>query len=383
MKAGRRHCENVARLSAGLLIALQIVDSPDGLTAAQGPRLETTAQLDARIDSIPLISIGDEEDDPLYRVIGAVSYGDTLIVAENSTGTLRYYDRATGKLHRTVGGMGEGPGEYQALTRLQSVGDRIHTYDWEASRVTILDLAGAVERTVRIAPWSHYMAPGVLGFFPDGSMLVAAVYRDLANPAQVPTIRRDTWVFARFDDTGNFVDSLGSFLGKESYVVPYGRGGESYPEWPVPFAPQSMIGVVGEYYYVVDNMDPAIPVFEQTGNLRHEARPEIRSEPQRITREDARRFREADDVDRQPPEFYPYYRAARNVAGALWVLNYGPADSDALSWTVLSTEGAIVGRVRSSDRLTVLAVDDDTAAVLRVDDLGVETVELRRIVGWP
>ena len=53
------------------------------------------------------------------------------------------------------------------------------------------------------------------------------------------------------------------------------------------------------------------------------------------------------------------------------------------SWTVLSTEGAIVGRVRSSGRLTVLAVDDDTAAVLRVDDLGVETVELRRIVGWP
>ena len=130
-------------------------------------------------------------------------------------------------------------------------------------------------------------------------------------------------------------------------------------------------------------MDPVIPVYEQTGNLRHEVRPAIRSEPQRITREDARRFREADDVDRQPPEFYPYYRGARNVAGALWVLDYVPADSDVFSWTVLSTEGAIVGRVRSSDRLTVLAVDDDTAAVLRVDDLGVETVELRRIVGWP
>ena len=218
MKAGRRHCENVARLSVGLLIALQIVDSPDGLTAAQGPRAETTAQLDARIDSIPLISIGDGDDDPLYRVIGAVFYGG-------------YPDR--------------GRNQYR--------------------------------------------------------------YSSLLRPGDRPV----------------------------------------------------------------------------TSNLRHEVRPEIRSEPQRITREDARRFREADDVDRQPPEFYPYYRGARNVAGALWALDYGPADSDVLSWTVLSTKGAIVGRVRSSGQLTVLAVDDDTAAVLRVDDLGIETVELRRIVGWP
>ena len=121
MKAGRRHCENVARLSVGLLIALQIVDSPDGLTAAQEPRAETTAQFDARIDSIPLISIGDGDDDPLYRVIGAVFYGDTLIVAETSTGTLRYYDRATGQLHRTyatryVPRSGRNPKESQGKT---------------------------------------------------------------------------------------------------------------------------------------------------------------------------------------------------------------------------------------------------------------------------
>lgn len=377
-----QHCKGSARLSISLLVALQVVGVPGGVAVAQGPGPEIPSQLDAWIDSVSLVSIGEDDVDPLYLVVGAVFHGDTLIIAENSTGMLRYYDRATGRLHRTVGGTGEGPGEYQALVFLQVVGDRIHTFDLVASRVTIMDLAGVVERTVRIAPTSRHMAPQVLGFFPDGAMLVAGFSRDWTNVARVPTIRRDPWVLSRHDEMGNFIDSLGWYLGKEFYVVPYGRDGEAMPEWPVPFARLSMVGVFGDNYYVADNMEPRIPLFDQEGNLRDELDVEISPEPQRVTREDARRFREADEVDRQPPEFYPFLGEARNVSGRLWVRHYGSGESDVHTWTVLSSDGDIVGRVRSLDRLVVLAVDGDTAAVVRVDDLGVETVELRRILEW-
>lgn len=364
-----------------LVLACQFGHFVDDLSAGQTPRPETTPQVDAWIDSLPLISM-DQEAHPFYGVVGAVFYGDTLIVAERSTGTLRYYDRATGKLHRTVGGSGEGPGEQQLMLRMQSVGDRIYTYDLEASRVTVFNLAGEVERTVLVAPWgAAATAPQVVGFFPDGSMLAIAMVRDWDDQVDAPTVRRDTWTISRHDQMGNFVDSLGEYLEKEVYVEPFGRGGERMGDLQVPFVRDNTVGVVGDDYFVLDNMASAIPVFDQTGELRHELGLQIRPEPQRLSREDARRFREEDEVYRQVPEFYPYYFAVRYVAGALWVLNY-PVQTDVYSWTVFAPEGGAVGRVRTSERLVVLDLDGDIAAVLRVDELGVESVELRRIVGW-
>ena len=62
--------------------------------------------------STPLFTIGDDPDEPLHLVIGAVLTDDALILAEESTYSLRFYDRATGRLLRAVGQKGEGPGDY-------------------------------------------------------------------------------------------------------------------------------------------------------------------------------------------------------------------------------------------------------------------------------
>ena len=354
---------------------------PDGLGAAQTPRSEATRPMDVWIDSIPLISM-DQEVDPLYGVVGAVFSGDTLIVGERSTGTLRYYDRTTGRQLGTVGGKGEGPGEHQWMVLMQTVGNRIYTYDVLASRVTVFGLAGEVERTVRVEPWgAAATAPQVVGFFPDGSMLATAMVRDWSDRIDEPTVRRNTRTISKHDDMGGFEDSLGMYLGNEVYVEPFGRGGESMPEWQVPFARRVTVGVMGAEYYILENMKSAIAVYDQKGDPHHEFGPQRTPEPRRISREDARRFRDADEVDREHPEFYPYYMAARYVADALWVLDY-TEPSDVYSWTVFAPDGSEVGRVRSSERLLVLDMDGDIAAVLRVDEMGVESVELRRIPGW-
>ena len=361
-----------------LFLCTQIGVPTPRLSALQALRSEATTRTDARIDSVPLISIGDNPDEPLYGVIAAVFHGDTLILAEQSTNTLRYYDRTTGELLRTVGGRGEGPGEYEGLGFMQSVGGRLYTYDFRAYRLTVMDMSGAVERTVGIVPGATYQFPNVRGIFPDGSILVSATLRDFENTARSPMVRRDTHILGRHDSMGNHVDSLGTYLGAEYLVEPYGRGGEAIPRWLVPFRRSNHAGVAGEGYYVLDNMDPVIQVFDRAGEFRHALEPDVG--PVSVTREDVGRFRQADDLNREPPEFYPYYRSVHAVAGTLWVLHHERPQDVGYRWTVFSHEGEMVGSVTASEPLWVLAVDADIAVVARRDELGVETVELRRIV---
>ena len=63
--------------------------------------------------------------------------------------SLRFYDRATGRLLHTVGQQGEGPGDYGNLDLLQAVGDKLYTFDSWLVRVTIRDGAGEDPRALR------------------------------------------------------------------------------------------------------------------------------------------------------------------------------------------------------------------------------------------
>ena len=369
--------------AVGALILSPVSCAPDDLSSAQrGPPPET-AQIVARIDSEPLLTIGNTPEDALFRVIDVVLAGDALILAEGSSNTLRYYDRATGELLRTTGGEGEGPGEYLALVSLQAVGNRLYTFDFASRRLTVLDLAGVVEKTVTIQPWEGYPYPNVQGVFTDGSMLVAS---SLQTPMFIegPKVGRIPWILARYDNTGNFVDSLGHYLGGESLLVPRGRGGAANrTQWPGPFRREASSGVLGDEYYIRDNMEFAIPVFDRRGELVRELGSGASPEPRAVTRRDRDLFRELDGVeDWERPESYPYHSAIRELNGLIWVQQYHYWGSPGERWTLYSKQGERVGEVTSSENLWVVAADGDVVAILRRNELDVETVELRRLVGW-
>ena len=242
-------------------------------------------------------------------MIGAAFAGDALILAQMSSATLRYYDRATGELIRTIGGEGEGPGEYELFSFLQAAGDRLYTFDPMKSRLTVLDLAGAVE---------------------------------------------------------------------------FGKRGGRTVQWSGPFQREASVGLLGDEYYLLDNMEFAIPVFDQKGRLVRELGPDVRPEPIALTPADRRGFRELDRIEGwERPEFYPYYASIRELDGVIWVLHYKDATSAGHRWTLYSRDGDLVGRVATSETIWVFAADGDVVAVMRINDLGVETVELRRLVGWP
>ena len=355
-----------------MLIALQIA-LPD---AALGAISASYQQRVLRIDEAPLFTIGDDPSEPLHRVIGAVLTDDNLIIAEESTHSLRFYDRTTGQLIRAVGQKGEGPGDYGNLDLLQAVGDRLYTFDSWLNRVTIRDSEGGVERTVRIQPWGDYNTAGVEGVFPDGSMLV---YAWVFGWADRPKIQRDEHGLARYDADGNFIGTVGEYLGYEYFNSP--AGSRIYP-----YRRETFVVVVGDKYHIVDTKDPVIRAFDATGKLVGELQPHMPLEPKRLTRAGRDSLPDLEGIDRDDlPRFYPFYGRPQAAGGMLWAPDYkGHVPGGGSAWTVYSEEGDLVGRVTSSEvDIRVLAVDDDIAVVLVWDELGVQTVELRRIVGWP
>ena len=357
------------RIAAALLMPLLAGSPADELSATDRG---SPQQVDARIDDTPLFTIGGDPNEPLHEVIGAVLNDDFLIIAEESTHSLRFYDRTTGQPIRAVGQQGEGPGDYGNLDLLQAVGDRLYTWDSWLMRVTIRNRAGEVERTVRIRPWGDYNSAHVAGIFPDGSMLVSGWAFGWADRA---TIRRDEHGLARYDADGNFVASLGTYLGYEYYDSPERKS-------IYPYRRETFVVVMGDKFLIVDNKDPVIPAFDAAGKPVHELPPDVPAELTRLTRAGRDSLPDLDGIDRDDlPRYYPFYGRTRAVGDALWVPHYGglvPGGGSA--WSVYSQEGDLVGRVTASERLWVLAVNGSLVAVLCVDELGVQTVELRRMV---
>lgn len=253
----------VAVIAVGVLVLSPVVIPAGHLNGAEGGPPREQARIVARMDGEPLLTIGDRPENALFRVIGVALVGDALILAERSSKTLRYYDRATGELLRTTGGEGEGPGEFQFLGSFHAVGDRLYAFDPMNLRLTVFDLAGAVEKTVTLQPGQAWSYPNVLGVFADGSMLVGSSVQEPMG-VEAPTVRRIPNVLARYDGTGNFVDSLGHYLGGEVLLVPFGRAGAATTRWPGPFNRAVSSGVLGDQYYIRNNMEFAIPVFDRT-----------------------------------------------------------------------------------------------------------------------
>ena len=323
--------------SSGLLVALQIGCLDGALSAAGSSPQQTDMRIDDTPRYTPLFTIGDDPDEALHEVRAAVLTDDVLILAGQSTYSLRFYDRATGRLLHTVGQKGEGPGDYTNLDLPQAVGDQLYTFDSWGYRVTIRNVAGKVDRVVRLRPRGGYNSAWVEGLFPDGSVLVSAY---TFRWEQAPMIRRFNHELARHGPDGTFADRLGAYLSYEHYASPDRM--HVYP-----YRREVWVVVVGDRYHIVDNKDAAIRAYDATGQLVHELQPPTPLEPRRLTSAGRDSLPDMDGIDRDDlPRFYPFYGRPRAAGGALWVPDYrGLAPGGGSAWSVYSQEGDLVGRV--------------------------------------
>lgn len=357
-----------------------------------------------RLDSVPLMSVGDTEADPLFEVTGIVITERHVVVAQESSGTLRFYDHG-GSLDREVGGRGEGPGEFGDLDWMRRSGDHLVAYDRYGRKVSRYDLDGRLLGSFSL----QNEEPGVsaVGVFSDGSMLVEAwePYR-----ATKPIVERVPVTLLLFDEEGGFVHRLLEMAGSEVWYEPVGTTGMR--QMLRLFGRITHAAVVDSHFVVVENDTYDIPVYGSDGVPRDTLRPAIVPDPTPLRPEEAEFARmtllDAYDMGSTrgvvegmldamglPEHLPPYGRLSLSTPnhhpvttadGLVWALRYGGlaregADPEGLEWYVLRPGTGQIATLSSPDDVALVDVAGDLAAVLRRTALDEEIVELRRIVG--
>jgi hypothetical protein len=256
--------------------------------------------------------------------------------------------------------------------------------------------------SVNLHDLKGYLGIRALGVFADRSVLVHGGMRQKAAHS-VPITYRDTFALLRYDRIGHFHDSVGTSVWNEKYAERWGRGGQIYLDRPL--GRRSAIAVRGWEYYVVENNDATIAVYDTGGApvrvmLDGSSRlPRLASDAEvSVARERlSTRFPKGVDVgdistrvpipDTLPPYGWegnrqlPVLRVGQD--GAVWVLEFGGLDAEGPVWTVLRPDGTVKARVAAEEEVEILCSTDDLALVRRWDSLDAESVSLHRILWRP
>ncbi len=134
-----------------------------------------TTRTFAEVNPVPVLSLGGADisgPTQFFNVQGIhVDRDGNLWVADGGSGEVRMF-RPDGSHWKTVGGRGEGPGEFRGRIRLLGAfrGDSVAIWDVQNPRMTILDPMGELART-ESAQWGETIPPQAFGVFPDGTIL--------------------------------------------------------------------------------------------------------------------------------------------------------------------------------------------------------------------
>jgi hypothetical protein len=342
-----------------------------------------------RFGENPLVQIGGMDGDPnyeLYRVIDALRLSDgRLVIANSGTHELRFYD-AEGRYLSASGGQGDGPGEFQALWWTRPFrGDSLITYDLRQRRLSVFDTAGRFQRSIMVMNVGETIVRAS-GVFSDGSFLS---YGSRRRGPDAPSglLREESHLF-RHSESGELIDSLGAFLGSETFVRPLNGGMMMMQPF---FGRSTEFFVQGALFYVATNDSYEIKAYAQDGTLRSVTRRHFAH--LNVTEEDVQAVREqvlGDDmpaemqemleevVNAMPtPETMPAYSSALlDDVGNLWVEEYRQPDDEVRRWTVFDTGGVLLGTLLMPTGCRMLSAGHDFLLGTWRDELDVEYVQM-------
>jgi hypothetical protein len=332
------------------------------------------------LSDAPLVGIG-VEDGPdeyqLFRVSSATRFDDGRIAVANAgTNELRFFDETGGFLFAR-GGDGEGPGEFRRMRGIWRLADSLFLYDIGLARITVYSGSGEFIRVFRLgmAPDGAIVLPwGVLG------NLGFLVQRSPLNRELGTGLYRDTSLYLRYSLEGEYVDTVGYYVGTERY---YGGMGDQKYAAPAPFARVTHLAPHGERFYLGTSTSYEIGVLAADGTVEQVIRRLVPNRP--ITAEEAEDHY-ASLRERLPgmsdqwralyskmtlPDLKPAYgRLVADAEGNLWVAEYG----DESTWTVFDTAGRMLGPVAVPAGGRVLEIGRDYVLGVWQDEWEVERV---------
>ena len=374
--------------------AFQVRDSA-GVTIYENSEGEWSEATAWRLSSEPILTIGEldgPEEYLLFQVSGArqLSNGN-IVIANAGTGELRFYD-PNGRHVRSIGGEGDGPGEFRAIGEPWPLGsDSIVVWDRRSRRLTVFDINGEFGRSFRLDdPFPEALPPTPQGILADNSLLVSAGIRWGGQVTQGTS--RDSIVYSRYSLEGVHTATSIRRQGVQWHLGrPDGFGGGEVLGY-VPNAANPAATVFGDRLYYGSGESWEIGVYSPDGALTHLFR---RDEPNRPFTPDI------DGDNREMPpglgtaqqaglarfwasmpvrETFPAYRSfIASDDGSVWVENY-THPSEQPSWAVFRDDGRYLGEVETPIRAQVTHIGDDFVLVIWEDELGVQQVQMYELI---
>ena len=349
-----------------------------------------------RVADPPLVDIGVLDGAPeyqLFQVRTALRLPDGRIVVANAN-ELRFFD-GEGQHLRTVGKQGSGPGEFEGLGLLSSIpGDSILVYDLRHARASVFDAQGEFARSYRVIPPQEGGFGFAVAALSDGTLIIKSprIFRsDFSEGLQ----RRDEDYYT-ISPVGEFLDSVGTFVGTENFVET-ARDGDNFMVSITgpPFGRTPVLTAHGEKFCFGASDIYEIRCFGADGTLERIIRRDLRNRP--VTSSALERFKqqELEDYDddntrrnaarrlSEMPvaETMPAYDDLEiDIGGNIWIREYAWDDGDQPRWTVFDPDGRMLGDVLLPPSFRVTQIGEDYVLGVWRDELEVEHVRMYELV---
>ena len=420
MPRPRRPVRAIGAWLCGVLVPLaacgdngEPLSTPTQFTDSAGIAIVTNSPSAAAYATIapePVLSIGsvDGPDQEVFGRIASVQLDDAgnFIVADGQAGEIRVFN-ATGDHLHTVGGAGEGPGEFRALagawptaegvivavdTRL----DRITRFGPDGRLLATATFDGPGEapmiRPVRLAGPDKFLSRVQTPNLPSSQEGVSL--QDALASLSDPLGNRPEYL-VRHDLAGALIDTVATVPGQATQTSGQGSGTNMsieimrVPFSPAPAAtasPEGRVAVTAGRSYEFSLHGPA-------GDLERIVR--LAEEPP--VRTDAHleawvlgsaRFRESPDeaevkatlrrYEEMPmPERLPAWNSLLITgSGEVWARRFAIRGSETVPRDVFGADGSYLGQVVVPVGFRIQHIGEGRLTVVSSDDLGVERVEV-------
>ena len=375
------------RDSAGIQIVMNI--SPSWLPA------ETL-----RLGKTPLLVIGTRPGTmyELSRVAGAVRLTSRhIVVGDGASRQLRFYD-SLGTFISSVGRQGNGPGEFQGLSKLQAIGGDTLVAGSDL-RLSLFTGTGRAIRSIDPLAPPAQLPPGnqmILTAFSSGTTIIGSEphWRESNHPPQTGRRWTDSIHVGVFGEGNKLLTSLGRLPAR----VMEWRG---FDLMLPTFSSELLVASAGQFSYLGFGSEYSIRVYSSSGRLERIIRRAWVPERVDIDAWATQWVKNADkltaaeaDAKRKELRERPYAATVpafaqllADRAGRLWVRESHLASFSWLRdppfvasvWNVFSSAGKWLGNVEMPAQFLPTDIGSDYVLGVARDHDGVETVVLYRL----
>lgn len=307
-----------------------------------------------------------------FRIRGMRRLADgTIAVANGGTGQVRLFS-PLGDHIASLGGQGEGPGEFGRLEKIELVGDSIFALDSDGDVAVFGPVTDPTLVRTMSLPYVKVWSLHSLG---DGTLVAPTVTSEPAPPT-APGVVRPPHALLRLDLEGALLDSVGTITGHEEYTNNVSFSGSPlFPKASIVAARDGRIyygsadlmevhelGPNGELLRILRIPDYPLELDEELIEAERQAR--VRSVPAMLR----------DAIQSLPsPATRPAYRDMLvDATGAIWLRPFeGMTEGGTpLDWQVIDADGTWLGGVTVPTNVRLWEIGIDEVLGSWIDELG-------------